>query len=242
MPAIMISAEVGFMPNVTGMSSAIPAEGPMPGSTPMMVPRNTPMKVYQRLIGCMQTAKPLMIWVRVSIAFPSLERQQPGREVDAEQVHEHEIAAGRESQRREHVRLPFARMEVQEHGQEIDAGREHVAQPFEREEEEKRPDRHAGHDLEDAGPGRAGRHRHRAWRSRLASADDLEQQDDGADDEPDRQQPRKSLGPERIADLQAGKLLGRPGVRGGEHENTDEYDFVGHQASPPIATLRRWLV
>ena len=61
MPHIMISAEVGFMPKVTGISSAIPADGPIPGNTPMMVPRNTPRKVYHRLIGIVLTAKPLRI-------------------------------------------------------------------------------------------------------------------------------------------------------------------------------------
>jgi len=54
----MISADVGFMPNVTGMSSAIPADGPIPGNTPMIVPMKTPKNVYHRLIGCRHTAKP----------------------------------------------------------------------------------------------------------------------------------------------------------------------------------------
>src|SRR5688572_22894192 len=103
MPAIMMSADVGFIPNVTGISSAMPAEGPMPGSTPMTVPRNTPMKVYQRLIGCRQTAKPLMMWVRVSMSrVLPLERQQAWREIDAEHLYEHDIAADREEYRRQH--------------------------------------------------------------------------------------------------------------------------------------------
>ena len=70
MPHIIINAEVGFMPKVTGISSAIPADGPMPGSTPMMVPMNTPRNVYHRLMGVMQTAKPLMMCVSVSMAVP----------------------------------------------------------------------------------------------------------------------------------------------------------------------------
>ena len=57
MPAIMISAEVGSIPKVTGISSAMLADGPMPGSTPTIVPRSTPTKVYQRLIGWRQTRK-----------------------------------------------------------------------------------------------------------------------------------------------------------------------------------------
>src|SRR5688572_32239450 len=49
------------------MRSAMPAEGPMPGRTPMIVPRKQPRKVYQRLIGCRQTEKPFRMWVRVSM-------------------------------------------------------------------------------------------------------------------------------------------------------------------------------
>jgi hypothetical protein len=41
----MISAVVGSMPNVTGISSAMPAEGPMPGRWLIMVPMKTPIKV-----------------------------------------------------------------------------------------------------------------------------------------------------------------------------------------------------
>src|SRR5688572_5370530 len=49
------------------MRSAMPAEGPMPGNTPMIVPRKQPRNVYQRLIGCRQTENPFRMWVRVSM-------------------------------------------------------------------------------------------------------------------------------------------------------------------------------
>jgi hypothetical protein len=40
----MMSAETGGSTNVSGSSIAIVASGPMPGSTPISVPRKTPMK------------------------------------------------------------------------------------------------------------------------------------------------------------------------------------------------------
>ena len=41
----MMSAVVGFMPNVTGMSSAMPADGPIPGKWLIIVPMKTPTSV-----------------------------------------------------------------------------------------------------------------------------------------------------------------------------------------------------
>ena len=40
----MMSAETGGSTKVAGSSMAIVATGPMPGSTPMSVPRITPMR------------------------------------------------------------------------------------------------------------------------------------------------------------------------------------------------------
>ena len=67
-----ITPKLGFMPNVTGINSAMVADVPMPGSTPTMVPRKTPRKVYQRLMGCRQTENPLMMCVKVSIPPPRI--------------------------------------------------------------------------------------------------------------------------------------------------------------------------
>jgi hypothetical protein len=49
MPASMISADTGGSTNVAGSSIEIVAIGPMPGSTPISVPRSTPMKQYMML-------------------------------------------------------------------------------------------------------------------------------------------------------------------------------------------------
>src|SRR3954468_17273672 len=111
MPHIMMSAEVGFIPHVTGISSAIPAEGPIPGSTPMIVPRKTPMNVYQRLIGCRQTAKPFRMWVSVSTACSS-ERQDSRRERHAENLREHDVGADGKENRGRHVGNRLAAIEV----------------------------------------------------------------------------------------------------------------------------------
>ena len=45
----MISAETGGRPKVIGSSIAIVAIGPMPGSTPTAVPRNTPIRQYMQV-------------------------------------------------------------------------------------------------------------------------------------------------------------------------------------------------
>ena len=44
MPASMIIAVIGERPKVTGSSIAMVATGPMPGSTPISVPRRTPIR------------------------------------------------------------------------------------------------------------------------------------------------------------------------------------------------------
>src|SRR5262245_1993139 len=97
----MMSAEVGFIPYVTGMSNAIVAEGPMPGSTPMTVPRKHPINVYQRLIGCRQTTNPLRMCVIVSIGF--LELQDALGQIHVER-HEQPVSEDRKQNRGQYVR------------------------------------------------------------------------------------------------------------------------------------------
>ena len=46
-----MSADVGFIPNVTGMSSAMLADVPMPGSTPTIMPEEHAEERTKRLIG-----------------------------------------------------------------------------------------------------------------------------------------------------------------------------------------------
>mgnify|MGYP006177381701 CR=1 FL=1 len=58
MPASMMSAESGSMPKVIGRSSAMPAEGPIPGSMPMIVPMSAPRNTNIRFFGCIAIAKP----------------------------------------------------------------------------------------------------------------------------------------------------------------------------------------
>src|SRR3954471_14034561 len=71
MPASMISAETGGSTNVAGNSIEIVAIGPMPGSTPMSVPRSTPTKQYMMFCQCSATPKPMTRLFRISMC-PSL--------------------------------------------------------------------------------------------------------------------------------------------------------------------------
>src|SRR6185436_17913976 len=54
----MISAATGGTLKVIGSSIAIVASGPMPGSTPISVPRKQPMKQNQRFCQVSATLKP----------------------------------------------------------------------------------------------------------------------------------------------------------------------------------------
>src|SRR6185503_1931538 len=58
MPASMMSAPVGSTLKVSGISIAMVAIGPTPGSTPISVPTNTPTKHRSRFIGDNAVAKP----------------------------------------------------------------------------------------------------------------------------------------------------------------------------------------
>jgi hypothetical protein len=54
----MISAVAGCIANVDGNSSAMAPTGPMPGSTPTIVPTRTPTKQANRLVGISATENP----------------------------------------------------------------------------------------------------------------------------------------------------------------------------------------
>src|SRR5512140_2030906 len=58
MPASMMSADTGGSTKVAGSSIEMVAIGPIPGSTPISVPRSTPMKQYMMLLMCSATPKP----------------------------------------------------------------------------------------------------------------------------------------------------------------------------------------
>src|SRR3970040_1729752 len=64
----MISAATGGTLKVIGSSIAIVASGPMPGSTPISVPRNTPMKQNHRFCSDSATVKPKMRLLKRSIS------------------------------------------------------------------------------------------------------------------------------------------------------------------------------
>src|SRR3954454_15067298 len=68
MPASMIIAPVGSSLKVSGSSIAIVAEGPRPGSTPMIVPSTTPTTHIINALGVSATWKPCINPVRRSIA------------------------------------------------------------------------------------------------------------------------------------------------------------------------------
>ena len=67
----MISADTGGNANVIGKSMAMVAVGPSPGSTPIAVPRNTPIRQYSRLSGVAAVDKPRARLAKSSIATRS---------------------------------------------------------------------------------------------------------------------------------------------------------------------------
>ncbi len=64
-------AEVGWRLKVSGINSATPVMGPIPGRTPMSVPRKTPPKQSIRLNGVPATPNPrvtlLQKWLKKSM-------------------------------------------------------------------------------------------------------------------------------------------------------------------------------
>jgi hypothetical protein len=57
------------MEKVIGRRMAIVPTGPIPGSTPIRVPINTPIKQEERLVGVNAVLKPKRRWVKASISF-----------------------------------------------------------------------------------------------------------------------------------------------------------------------------
>jgi hypothetical protein len=58
MPASMISAVAGCIAKVDGRRRAMAPTGPIPGSTPTIVPTSTPTKHANRLLGRSAIEKP----------------------------------------------------------------------------------------------------------------------------------------------------------------------------------------
>src|SRR5688572_20307376 len=92
MPASMMSAPVGSTFSVSGISIAMVAIGPTPGSTPISVPTRQPMKARSRFIGVRAVAKP-----RARLAIKSMSiADEPGRERDRQPERELEQADAEE--------------------------------------------------------------------------------------------------------------------------------------------------
>src|SRR5687767_11248268 len=96
MPASMMRADTGATLNVIGSNMAIVASGPIPGSTPINVPRKTPMKQNHRFWSDSATLKPRTRLLKRSISV-SLD-QRVGK---AQPVDEKADRAGREQYRNE---------------------------------------------------------------------------------------------------------------------------------------------
>src|ERR1044072_5967153 len=75
MPASMISAPTGATLNVIGSSIAMVASGPMPGSTPISVPTETPIRQYSRFCQDSATPKPKIRLWNSSIVLPRCEQR-----------------------------------------------------------------------------------------------------------------------------------------------------------------------
>src|ERR671910_404878 len=84
MPASMIIALVGFMPNVSGRRSATPDVDPMPGSAPIIVPRKAPASASARFVGVSATENPSHRLVQISTS----EAEQTDGQRNREPAHE----------------------------------------------------------------------------------------------------------------------------------------------------------
>src|SRR5687767_725346 len=104
MPASMISADTGATLKVIGSSIAMVASGPMPGSTPISVPRNTPMKQNQIFCSESATLKP-----RIRLLKSSISVSRPEWIGKAEAIDEKAHRGSREThrQRRHFPELEF---------------------------------------------------------------------------------------------------------------------------------------
>src|SRR5512143_913184 len=79
-PDNMMSAPVGFIPNVMGRRRDREAPGPSPGRTPTRVPMRTPERQRNRFMGVRATPKPNATCCQTSISI-FLKAQKSSREV-----------------------------------------------------------------------------------------------------------------------------------------------------------------
>src|SRR5512134_361959 len=79
----MISAATGGTLKVSGRSIAIVASGPIPGSTPISVPRKTPMKQNHRFCSDSATVNPKTRLLKSSMSVPPQALDQRIRQAQA---------------------------------------------------------------------------------------------------------------------------------------------------------------
>src|SRR5687768_10938132 len=84
MPDSSMSAATASRLKVSGSSMAIAASGPMPGSTPIIVPTKTPRKQYARFFSVSAMLKPrYRLGKRSASASISTPRKEPIRQFEA---------------------------------------------------------------------------------------------------------------------------------------------------------------
>src|SRR5581483_8411600 len=109
MPASMISAPTGATLKVIGNSIAMVASGPMPGSTPIKVPTETPIRQYSRFCQEKATSKPKIRLWNSSIASPARDQRVRKAEPEDEQHHRKGSEAHRQQQRLAELELAARR-------------------------------------------------------------------------------------------------------------------------------------
>src|SRR4051794_33763405 len=93
MPASITTDFVVSSPKVAGRRMLIPESGPMPGSTPTMVPTKQPRNAYHNTSGCSATEKPSRRLSSVGISEPEQAGFDRGLEhYCKQQVSEHDDA------------------------------------------------------------------------------------------------------------------------------------------------------
>src|SRR5512146_3192768 len=99
MPASMMSAETGCSAKVAGSSIAIVATGPMPGSTPISVPRRQPIRQYMMFDQVSATPKPSIRLCSSSMEFSSGAADGEGLQgVDVGAERDRQLQAGHEDE------------------------------------------------------------------------------------------------------------------------------------------------
>src|SRR6185312_11057375 len=120
------------MPKVTGMSSAMPADGPMPGRWLIIVPMNTPRSGCRTLIGMPATARPCKMPCSDSLILRAASgAEQAAGELHVQEAGKDPVGRGGEAERHRAVDQPATRVEEGEQGEEVDRRRNEIADRLE---------------------------------------------------------------------------------------------------------------